>query len=187
MRILFAGTPYFSVLSLEKLSSNFNIVGVLTTPDKPKGRGKKLGFLKVKEKALELGLNIFQPQRFDKDFYQTIKNQNIDILVVVAYGKIFKKDFVKSRAQLEKKGLMISEDELRTTVDQKPDWTSKRLPKQVITQGFLDQKQYEIAHFADGFHTIAEIAEEAGIPEAEVQSIIDSLDNLGLLRFIEIK
>ena len=82
--------------------------------------------------------------------------------------------------------MMLSEDDLRQAEDKKPEWTSKRLPKQVITQGFLTNKQYDIAHIADGFHTIAEIAEEAGTPEAEVQTIIESLDQLGLLKFIEI-
>lgn len=101
--------------------------------------------------------------------------------------KIFKKDFVKSQAKLAKKGLVISEDDLRQVTDKKPEWTTKRLPKQVINQGFLSEREYEIAHFADGFHTVEEIAEEAGIPEAEVQKIIDSIDKLGLLKFIEIK
>ena len=101
--------------------------------------------------------------------------------------KIFKKDFLKSQAQIAKKGLMLSEEDLRKASDQKPEWTSKRLPKQVINQGFLDQTQYDIAHFADGFHTVSEIAEEAGIPESDVEKIIASLDQLGLLKFIEIK
>ena len=102
--------------------------------------------------------------------------------------KIYKKDFLKSQEKLSKKGLILSEDDLRAVKDEKPEWTvKKRLPKQVLTSGFLDQKQYDIAHLADGFHTIDEIAEEAGIPESEVQTIIDKLDNLGLLQFIEIR
>ena len=100
--------------------------------------------------------------------------------------KIYKKDFLKSRAKIAKKGMVLTEDDLRQAEDKKPEWTSKRLPKQVITQGFLTTKQYDIAHIADGFHTISEIAEEAGTPEAEIQTIIDSLDQLGLLKFIEI-
>jgi len=101
--------------------------------------------------------------------------------------KIYKKDFLKSRSRLMKKGLVINEEELRQNVDTRPEWTKKKLPWQVITQGFLDEKEYEIAHYADGFHTIADIAEETGVPEAKVQKIMDSLDNLGLLKFIEIK
>jgi len=101
--------------------------------------------------------------------------------------KIFKKDFVKSQAKLAKKGLVLSEDDMRKVVDEKPEWTAKRLPRQVITQGIINEKEYEIAHLADGFHTAEDIAEEAGVPEAEVQKIIDRLDKLGLLKFIEIK
>ncbi len=101
--------------------------------------------------------------------------------------KIYKKDFMKSQSKIAKKGLVLSETDLRKVQDKKPEWTSKRLPKQVINQGFLNKKQYEIAHYADGFHTVTNISEEVGIPEAEVQVIVDSLDNLGLLIFIEIK
>jgi len=109
-----------------------------------------------------------------------------EIQLKIPILKIYKKDFLKSKIKLAKKGLMLSEEDLRKIEDKKPEWTDKRLPKQVITQGFLDKKQYEIAHLADGFHTISEIAEEAGTPQSEVQTIIDSLDKLGLLKFIEI-
>jgi hypothetical protein len=101
--------------------------------------------------------------------------------------KIFKKDFKKSQKKIAKKGMVLSEEDLKKEADQKPEWTKKRLPKVVITQGFLDKEQYEIAHLADGFHTIPEIAEEAGKPVAEVQSIIDRLDELKLLKFVNIK
>ena len=76
---------------------------------------------------------------------------------------------------------------MRKVSDQKPEWTRKRLPKQVVSQGFLNTQQYEIAHLADGFHTVADIAEEVGVPVGDVQVIIDSLDSLGLLQFIEIE
>lgn len=129
--------------------------------------------------------------RIFKDFGDVIdktleKGRIAEIQLKIPILKIYKKDFLKSQAKIAKKGLMLSEDDLRKAEDKKPEWTEKRLPKQVITQGFLDKKQYEIAHLADGFHTIAEIAEEAGTPQSEVQSIINSLDQLGLLKFIEI-
>ncbi|GAG86217.1 unnamed protein product [marine sediment metagenome] len=82
---------------------------------------------------------------------------------------------------------MLSEDDLRKVQDQKPAWTTKRLPPQVIIQGFLNKKQFKIAHLADGFHTIADIAEEAGVPKAEIDVMIDDLDDLGLLKFIDVK
>ena len=110
-----------------------------------------------------------------------------EIKLKIPILKIYKKDFVKSQKRLAKSGLVISEEDLREVSDKKPEWTKKRLPKQVISQGFLDKRQYEIAHLADGFHTVSDIAEEVGVPVGEVQVIIDSLDSLGLLQFIEIK
>ncbi|MFX1315625.1 MAG: hypothetical protein ACFE9T_07150 [Promethearchaeota archaeon] len=110
-----------------------------------------------------------------------------EIQLKIPILKIFEKDFRKSQKQIAKKGLVISEEDLRETSDKKPEWASKRLPKQIITQGFLDKKEFKIAHLADGFHTLSEIAEESGRPESEIQRIMDSLDNLGLLSFIEIK
>ena len=101
--------------------------------------------------------------------------------------KIFKKDFLKSQKRIAKKGLVLSEEDLRVVKDVKPEWTAKRLPKQVITQGFMNKNEYKIAHIADGFHTIGEIAEESGTPVSEIQNIINNLDKLELLSFIEIK
>ena len=101
--------------------------------------------------------------------------------------KIYEKDFTKKSKQISKKGLVVSEEDLRTVQHQKPEWTSKRLPTQVITQGFLDKNAYKIAHLADGYHTISDIAEEVGIPQSEIEVIIDDLDDLGLLKFIDIK
>ena len=83
--------------------------------------------------------------------------------------------------------MVLSEEDLRIASDKKPEWTSKRLPKQVITQGFLEKKEFDIAHLADGFHTISEIAEESGHPVPEIQNIINNLDKLELLSYIEIR
>ncbi|MFX0031183.1 MAG: hypothetical protein ACFE8E_13985 [Candidatus Hodarchaeota archaeon] len=110
-----------------------------------------------------------------------------EIQMKIPILKIYEKDFLKSRKQITKKGLIITEEDLRQSQNQKPEWTSKRLPTQVITQGFLDEEMYKIAHLADGFHTISDIAEESGKPESEIQVMIDDLDDLGLLKFIEIK
>ena len=127
-------------------------------------------------------------QGFDELIDETLQRGKIaEIQLQIPILKIYKKDFQKSQSKIAKKGMIISAEDLQEVTDKKPEWTAKRLPKQVITQGFLDEKQYEIAHFADGFHTVSDIAEEAGIPEAKVQVIIESLDSLGLLKFIEIK
>jgi len=125
---------------------------------------------------------------FDKIIDKSLKNGKIaEIPLKIPILKIYKKDFTKSQTKLSKKGIILSAEDLQQVSDKKPDWTTKRLPTQVITQGYLDKEQYEIAHLADGFHTISEIAEESGIPVAKVQGIIDELDRLELLKFIDIK
>jgi hypothetical protein len=129
--------------------------------------------------------------RIFKDFSDVIdetleQGRIAEIKLKIPILKIYKKDFLKSQSKLAKNGLILSEDDLRKVSDKKPEWTSKRLPKQVVSQGFLNETQYEIAHLADGFHTVPDIAEEVGLPESEIQIIIDNLDSLGLLKFIEI-
>ena len=125
---------------------------------------------------------------FEEVIDEILQNGKVaEIPLKIPILKIYEKDFLNSRKKLAKKGLVLSEEDLRKTRNQKPSWTSKRLPKQVLTQGYLNEEQYKIAHLADGFHTISEIAEEAGKPESEIQVIIDDLDDLGLLKFIEIR
>jgi len=94
MRILFAGTPQFAVPSLEMIARNFTICGVLTAPDKKAGRGRKVIPCVIKQKALSLGLKVFDPPRLDVPAVDEIKSVCPDILVVAAYGKIFKEDFL---------------------------------------------------------------------------------------------
>ena len=90
MRILFMGTPEFAKKNLEALYNNGeNIIGVVTAPDKPKGRGMVLTPSDVKKFALEKNLPIFQPTTLkDGAFLDTLKELNPDLIVVVAYGKI---------------------------------------------------------------------------------------------------
>lgn len=81
------GTPEFAVPSLRILVENgFNVVGVITAPDKPKGRGKKLGTSAVKDYALEAGLNILQPTNLkNPDFQQALRDLKADLQIVVAF------------------------------------------------------------------------------------------------------
>ena len=94
MNIFFAGTPEIAVPTLEKLASVYDVCGVLTNPDRPKGRKGIITPSPVKAKAVELGLDVYQPEKLDKEFVETVKKLNPDILVTFAYGKIFKKDFL---------------------------------------------------------------------------------------------
>lgn len=92
MNIVFMGTPDFAVSALDSLyGSGYNIQLVITQQDKPRGRGKKLKYTPVKEKALELGLEVFQPANINnEDSVEKIKKLNPDFIVVVAYGQILK-------------------------------------------------------------------------------------------------
>ncbi|MDA3955748.1 methionyl-tRNA formyltransferase [Oceanispirochaeta sp.] len=94
MRILFAGTPDIAVPSLNALAFHYDIAGVLTNPDKARGRGKQVQFSPVKKAALELGLPVFQPSKLTADFREEIQALSADLLVCLAYGKIFSQTFM---------------------------------------------------------------------------------------------
>lgn len=87
MRIVFMGTPDFAVESLKILvENNYNVVGVVTMPDKPAGRGHKIQFSPVKQYALEKGLKILQPEKLKEDtFLQELRELQADVQVVVAF------------------------------------------------------------------------------------------------------
>ena len=87
------GTPDFSVNALENIvKAGHDVVGVITQPDKPKGRGGKMQYTPVKEKALELGLDVYQPQRVkETEFIEKLKEMNPDAIVVIAFGQILPK------------------------------------------------------------------------------------------------
>ena len=96
MKILFMGTPEFAQKSLEALiENNYNIVGVFTQPDKPKGRGMKLAPPPVKEIALKHNIPVFQPKSLkDQETFEIIKNLDPDVIAVAAYGKILPKNIL---------------------------------------------------------------------------------------------
>lgn len=87
LRIVFMGTPDFAVPSLDILiRHNYNVVGVVTAPDKPAGRGQQINQSAVKKYAVEKGLNILQPEKLkNPDFTQELKSLNANLFVVVAF------------------------------------------------------------------------------------------------------
>lgn len=87
LRIVFMGTPEFAVTILDRLVQNkANIVGVITAPDKPAGRGQKLSESDVKKYAVENQLNILQPTNLkDASFIEELQALNADLFVVVAF------------------------------------------------------------------------------------------------------
>ena len=90
MRVVFMGTPDIAATCLKKvLGDGFDVVGVWTQPDRPKGRGMKLVQSPVKELALANDIPVFQPENFraDEDV-QALRDLNPDVVAVVAYGRI---------------------------------------------------------------------------------------------------
>ena len=90
MRVVFMGTPDIAATCLKKvLGDGFDVVGVWTQPDRPKGRGMKLVASPVKELALANNIPVFQPENFraDEDV-QALRDLNPDVVAVVAYGRI---------------------------------------------------------------------------------------------------
>ncbi|ACL75881.1 methionyl-tRNA formyltransferase [Ruminiclostridium cellulolyticum] len=96
MKIIFMGTPEFAVPSLEMLiNEGYNVIAVVTQPDKPKGRGKKLAAPPVKEFALEHGIKVLQPAKIKTpEFVEQIRELGPDLLITAAYGKIISKDML---------------------------------------------------------------------------------------------
>lgn len=98
LNVLFMGTPDFAEESLKALyDAKYNIIGVVTNPDKPKGRGMKLIGSPVKEFALQKEIPVYQPQkvRNNQEFIDEIKSLNPDVICVVAYGKILPKEILE--------------------------------------------------------------------------------------------
>lgn len=89
LKLGFAGTPEFAVPALDALTDSQQICAVFTQPDRPAGRGQALHSSAVKQRALELGLPVHQPQSFKTpEALATLRGLGIDALVVVAYGLI---------------------------------------------------------------------------------------------------
>ena len=90
MRVVFMGTPDIAATCLKKiLADGFEVVGVYTQPDRPKGRGMKMVFSPVKEVALAHDLPVFQPENFrQEETVQQLRDLKPDICAVVAYGRI---------------------------------------------------------------------------------------------------
>lgn len=94
MRIVFMGTPDFAVPTLTALlEGGHEVAAVVTQPDKPKGRGKAILMTPVKEKAIEHGISVYQPERIrsDDQFFELLQELAPDVIVVTAFGQILPK------------------------------------------------------------------------------------------------
>ena len=97
MKVVFMGTPDFAEESLKAIyEAGYEIIGVVTNPDKPKGRGMKMIPSPVKEFAMEKNLTIYQPEKVkqNEEFINVLKALQPDVICVVAYGKILPKEIL---------------------------------------------------------------------------------------------
>ena len=95
MKILFMGTPEFAAVNLKAIVDKHDVVAVVSQPDRPKGRGKKLQPTPVKEVALEYNIPVYQPEKIkDKEFVDFLKTIDADVYVVVAYGQILSQEIL---------------------------------------------------------------------------------------------
>ena len=95
MKIVFMGTPEFSVPILETLIKNYDVIGVVTQPDKKVGRKQILTPSPVKELALKHKIKVFEPLKISTD-YESIINLNSDIIITAAYGQFIPNELIKA-------------------------------------------------------------------------------------------
>ena len=90
LRVVFMGTPDFAAPCLEALlAAGHEVAAVITQPDRPRGRGRKLSFSPVKACAVEHGLEVLQPEKIKTpEFEQVLQELAPDVMVVVAFGQI---------------------------------------------------------------------------------------------------
>jgi methionyl-tRNA formyltransferase len=96
MKIIFMGTPEFSVPPLQRLINEFEVSAVFTQPDRPKGRGKNLAMSPVKQLAVSYNVPVYQPLKLrnNEEMIEIIKSLKPDFIVVVAFGQILPKEIL---------------------------------------------------------------------------------------------
>lgn len=95
MRIVFMGTPEFAVPSLKALCEHgYDVVGVFTQPDRPKGRGNKMTPSPVKEYAVSRGIPVYQPQRIRRDGVENLRWLAPDLCITAAFGQILSQEIL---------------------------------------------------------------------------------------------
>ena len=133
MRIVFMGTPEFAVPSLKALCDNgYDVVGVFTQPDRPKGRGGKVQMSPVKEVALEYGIPVFQPQRIRVDGLDDLKALAPDLKVIACFD-----DLIAAGASILTLGQYLQPSPFHLKVERfvSPD-TFARLKEIALSRGF---------------------------------------------------
>lgn len=195
LRIIFAGTPEFSLPPLQALvDSRHEIVAVLTQPDRPAGRGKRLRASPVKQLALENSLDVLQPETLrDPAWQKSLEDLQADLMVVVAYGLMVPKQLLEApplgcwnihasllprwrgaapihraiEAGDRETGVCIMQMEV--ALDTGPVYHCLRTPiDSVDTTGTLHDRLAELG--ADALMHCVELACEGALPEPAVQN-----------------
>ncbi|RUM87809.1 MAG: methionyl-tRNA formyltransferase [Thermodesulfatator sp.] len=95
-RVVFMGTPEFAVPALRALLESERVLAVVTQPDRPRGRGRRLRPSPVKEVALAAGLPVLEPERLkDPEFFKRLQELSPDLIVVAAYGKLLPREVLE--------------------------------------------------------------------------------------------
>ena len=95
MRIVFMGTPEYAAVNLKALIENgYEVVGVFTQPDRPKGRGKQMAVSPVKALALDYHIPVFQPVKIRVDGTEALKTLKPDLCVTAAFGQILSEEIL---------------------------------------------------------------------------------------------
>lgn len=175
MKILFMGTPDFALFSLKSLveyskNTDIKICGVITQPDKPKGRGYALVPPPVKSYALEAGLDVYQPDTLkDELFSELLSKLAPDLIVVVAYGKILPKNVI----DYPKYGCINVHGSLL------PEYRGAAPMQRAIIDG-KDKTGITIMYMAEGLDT-GDMLYKKELPIKETDNFENIHDGLGLL------
>jgi methionyl-tRNA formyltransferase len=96
INVVFMGSPEFAVPSMEYLAGNFNLIGVVTQPDRPAGRGRTMQPCPVKSAASRLGIEVIQPHKLlhNEEALNQIKDWDPDVIVVAAFGKVLREEIL---------------------------------------------------------------------------------------------
>lgn len=151
MKVLFLGSSHFSKVVLEKmLEKNVNVVGVITQPDKPSGRGYKMSETEVKKYAKTIGINVYT---FDKvrNHIEEIKAMDYDVALVASFGQILPEEFLNHRLTLNVHPSLLPKyrgaTPLQTALlngDKVTGVTIMKVAKEVDSGDILLQREFEI-------------------------------------------
>jgi len=152
MRIVFLGTPEIAKTCLtEILKTNHEVLAVVTKPDKPVGRGKKLAFSPVKELALEHNIPVYQFNSLSKEGVGILKNLKPDLLVLVAFGQILSQEILDIALPINLHGSLLPKyrgpSPIQTAIlngDEESGVTIMKMEKEVDSGDILLQEKIKI-------------------------------------------